>query len=108
MTGGFDPQEQHALLEGDLEDKTGLYASDKHGGLKMIYRSSQVHNSLVTLTFTADSVAFVENRLILDLLAMFLTELLICAILLIIIIGVPVVLLSPSLRISLHSPDQEC
>lgn len=60
--GGFDELEEHALLEGDLKDKKGLYTDDRHSGLKMIYRSSQVHNSLVTLTFTAESVAFVENR----------------------------------------------
>ena len=60
--GGFDDLEQHALLQGNVEDKTGLYASEEHHGLKLIYRSSQVHNSLVTLTFTADSVTFVENR----------------------------------------------
>ena len=60
--GGFDILEQNALLEGDLEDTTGLYTSDRHHGLKLIYRSSQVHNSLITLTFTADSVTFVQNR----------------------------------------------
>jgi hypothetical protein len=60
--GGFDELEENGLFEGDLEDTTGLYASDRHHGLKLIYRSSQVHNSLVTLTFTADSVTFVENR----------------------------------------------
>lgn len=60
--GGFDALEEHALFKGDLSDQTGLYANDKHSGLKMIYRSSQVHNSLVTLTFTAESVSFVENR----------------------------------------------
>ena len=62
VIGGFDEMEQHALLEGDVEDKTGLYANDMHNGLKMIYRSGQVHNSLITLTFTAESVAFVEHR----------------------------------------------
>ena len=60
--GGFDDLEQHALLKGSVEDITGLYASERHHGLKLIYRSSQVHNSLVSLTFTADSVTFVENR----------------------------------------------
>ena len=61
-TTGFDPLEQHALLTGNLTDPTGLYFTDKHNGLKMIYRSNQVHNSLVTLTFTAESIAFIENR----------------------------------------------
>ena len=60
--GGFDRLEQNALFEGDDLNDTELYASDRHHGLKLIYRSSQVHNSLVTLTFTADSVSFVENR----------------------------------------------
>lgn len=60
--GGFDMLEEHALLEGDLKDQKGLDTDDRHSGLKMIYRSTQVHNSLVTLTFTAESVAFVENR----------------------------------------------
>ena len=31
-------------------------------GLKLVYRSSEVHQSLVTLTFAADNVLFVENR----------------------------------------------
>ena len=59
--GGFDPLEKNALFQGYLND-TELYTSDRHHGLKLIYRSSQVHNSLVTLTFTADSVTFVEHR----------------------------------------------
>lgn len=35
-----------------------------HGdkGLKLVYRSDQVQQSLITLTFAADKVAFVENR----------------------------------------------
>ena len=69
--GGFDPLEQHTLFETDLNNTeldTDLYTSDRHHGLKLIYRSSQVHNSLVTLTFTADSVTFVENRYLLKML----------------------------------------
>lgn len=64
--GGFDELEEHALLHGDVKDETGMYTSDKHHGLKMIYRSSQVHNSLITLTFTAEAITFVENRYVLN------------------------------------------
>ena len=41
------------------------YSGSSGGGdenLMLIYRSHDVHKSLVTLTFTAQSVSFVQNR----------------------------------------------
>lgn len=29
---------------------------------QLVYRSNDIHKSLITLTFTADSISFVENR----------------------------------------------
>lgn len=38
------------------------YETKNSRSVQLVYRSKEVHKSLVTLIFTADTVSFVENR----------------------------------------------
>lgn len=39
-----------------------LFKNQSAAPIRLVYRSQNVHNSLVVLTFTADSISFVSNR----------------------------------------------
>lgn len=54
----------HIEVEENDRSPTGeLFRNQSAAPIRLVYRSQHVHNSLVVLTFTADSISFVSNRL---------------------------------------------
>ena len=50
------------VKENDNSPSGRLYQNQSAAPIRLVYRSQNVHNSLVVLTFTADSISFVSNR----------------------------------------------
>ncbi|XP_065882454.1 hapless 2-like [Dysidea avara] len=50
------------VADSEYSPSGALEANQSAAPVRLVYKSQQVHNSLVVLTFTADSISFVSNR----------------------------------------------
>lgn len=51
------------VTDNDRSPTAELFQNQSAAPIRLVYKSRSVHNSLVVLTFTADSISFVSNRL---------------------------------------------